>query len=133
MARYLESHPDHPSLLFLRGLVEAICEDSDKELVVASVRNWAVNSKERYGVSPNTFSRLYTLLKKWIADDEDGLMGSLVASVLEGFDDPTFVRSVFTGATVPVEGELALECLVAKHSSMLTDAQSRLSELLSND
>lgn len=133
VVRHLESYPDHPSLLFLRGLVEAICEDSDKELVVASVRNWAVNSKERYDVSPNTFSRLYTLLKKWIADDEDGLMGSLVASVLDGFDDPTFIRSIFTGATVPVESELALEFLVAQHSSKANYVQSQLLELLSHD
>jgi hypothetical protein len=133
VARNLESYPDHPSLLFLRGLVETICEESDKELIVVSVRNWAVNSKERYDVSLNTFSRLYALLKKWITDDESGLMGSLVTSVLEGFDNPIFIRELFTDATMPTESELALERLVAGHSSMVTYAQSRLSELLSND
>lgn len=133
VARYLESYPDHPSLLFLRGLVEAMCEDSDRDLVANSIQNWAVNSRDKYGVGSDTFSRLFALLKKWIPADGDGFLEKLIASVLKEYDTPEFVRSVFIGATMPMETELALEVLIAGHSSKLIHSQNQMLELLNNE
>jgi ATP-dependent DNA helicase RecQ len=133
VARYLESYPDHPSLLFLRGLTEFMCEDSDRELVANSIQNWAINSRDKYGVTSDTFARLFALLKKWVPRDEGGFLDELIASVLKEYDAPDFVRSVFVRATLPTETQLALEVLISKHSTKLGNSQNQILELLNHE
>jgi len=49
-ARYLESYPDHPGLLLLRGLSEARCTDSLPEVVRDNVDGFLANAGTRYSL-----------------------------------------------------------------------------------
>jgi len=50
--RFLESYPDHPGLLLLRGLSESLTNDYDLALIAASIRNAIRSAKETY-ILPN--------------------------------------------------------------------------------
>ena len=50
-ARYLESYPDHPGLLLVRGLSEARCSDASREVVRDNVDGFLANAGPRYSLA----------------------------------------------------------------------------------
>lgn len=48
--RFLESYPDHPGLLLLRGISEAKCSNSDPEIMTQSLASAFLMSYERYSM-----------------------------------------------------------------------------------
>ena len=52
VARYLESYPDQPGLLFLRGISELFCRGFDLEIVMQNLRTAIEFAQERYSI-PN--------------------------------------------------------------------------------
>jgi len=51
VGRYLETYPDQPSLLFLRGITECLCRDTDLQAAQANFAAWLESSQGAYGLS----------------------------------------------------------------------------------
>jgi len=50
VSRYLETYPDQPALLFLRGLVECLCQDVSAGAAQENFSAWLDAGRDRYGV-----------------------------------------------------------------------------------
>jgi ATP-dependent DNA helicase RecQ len=62
--RGLESYPDHPGLLFLRGISESICSDGSDQIIGQTIHAAFKSSVERYDVGDDALESMMS----WIAD-----------------------------------------------------------------
>ena len=51
VSRYLESYPDHPGLLFLRGIIELFTEDNNRTIAEQNITAAITNAIENYRIS----------------------------------------------------------------------------------
>lgn len=63
MARYIESYPDYPGLLFLRALSELYTRDYGSEIIKPSLLAGYEFALSRYNISQDVFNKLFS----WIA------------------------------------------------------------------
>jgi len=73
VARYLETYPDHPALLLLRALTEALCRDADPRIVIDNLEAWMGSAVSRYVVAEETMLAASAYAVKRLAPRDAGL------------------------------------------------------------
>jgi len=112
VARFLESYPDHPSLLLLRACVEGMCKDCDADIVITSMSNWARSATEKYALSLDAMAESYNYVMDIISSRMPDAADSVSRSILSSCEDKGFLRHVLGHARSKVERELALTALL---------------------
>jgi len=130
VARDLESYPDNPGLLFLRGLVEAMCDDADSRAIVASFRNWAKSGIEKHGLSESLMARFYSLAMEAFARHRPGLSAEICEVVFPFMKSREFYSAVLSRSKNPVETILALRELARMQALAAMKAASELVEVI---
>lgn len=128
VARYLESYPDHPSLLLLRGAVESLCTDSDKNVVLGSLRSWAASSVSSYSIPVGTLVESYHIAMSFISDHSPDLVRRVHAEVLMEHSDRRFLRGVVESSNSKIEKSNAYAGLVNLLTPKITSVAAKLVE-----
>lgn len=112
VSRYLESNPDNPGLLFLRGISEAYCKNPDYELVFQNIEaacNFAFNEYR----TPK--DKLYDILA-WILEkvyQRDHLIyANFTDKLIETLDDRQFTKVIMGRGASAAEEMLAIPALL---------------------
>jgi len=127
VARDLESYPDNPGLLFLRGLVEAMCDDADFNIVVASLRNWVKSGIEKHALSESVMAKFYSYAMEAFARHGQGLSAGICEAVFPFVKSREFYSAILSRSRNSVESTLALRELARMQT---LDAMKAASELL---
>ncbi len=95
-ARYLESLPDHPALLFLRAVSEVFCPDSDAEIYLESIKAGYSFGLGRYGVSePVLFQQLGWIMSMTLSIARGREMyEETIEEILSYINDKEFAREL---------------------------------------
>lgn len=126
VVRFLESYPDHPSLLLLRAVIECICQKSDPEIVRSSMTNWAKSLTATYKRSLRDFAESYSLAMKTIGRELPDIVTTTSYEVLTKSNDKEFQRHVLANPTSQQEREIALTCLLEDSLAGLGDSLNYL-------
>ncbi|QRN85480.1 RecQ family ATP-dependent DNA helicase [Clostridia bacterium] len=93
-ARYLESYPDHPSLLYLRAISEAYASEPNKDIIRESIEAAAKFSVERYSVSEkDSYHHISWVLKTILFRDWE-LYLELFNSLRVKYPKKEFLRAI---------------------------------------
>lgn len=94
-ARYLESTPDHPGLLFLRSLSEIFCRNTDQQVVIQNLIAGVEFSRSRYNIQEYEIDTLISWLIATIYDRNKVLCKEVIEILIVKFDDYDIVKSIF--------------------------------------
>ena len=93
-ARYLESNPDHPGLLFLRALSELYSARADDKSAYEDTIGGCRSALDRYSVSrPSLYEFLAWMLGK-VYNRDCSLYEEWAWGLIKHFDDPDFDRTL---------------------------------------
>jgi len=94
VARYLESYPDHPGLLFLRALSEIYCANSDIELALQNIEAGCNFAVERYHISKSSLYEILTWMLEKIYNVNQDVYENYVFRLMEVLDDYDFIKTL---------------------------------------
>jgi RecQ family ATP-dependent DNA helicase len=94
VSRFLESYPDHPSLLMLRSLTESFSKDPDKEVIRQNFIASISSALTKYGVSIETTSKFLFQSLLMISEREKNLADEILYQSLEMIPDRKFARKL---------------------------------------
>lgn len=94
VARYLESYPDHPGLLFLRALSEIYCANSDIELALQNIEAGCNFAVERYHISKSSLYEILTWMLEKIYYINKDVYENYVFRLMEVLDDYDFIKTL---------------------------------------
>ncbi len=94
VARYLESTPDHPSLLFLRALSETYCTDADLQIIIQNVNAAIEFARSRYNIDKNELYRILTWFCIKVYQHKKSLYQLIICNLLYLLSDSLFARSI---------------------------------------
>lgn len=80
VARSLETYPDHPGLLLLRALSEALARDTDEQTVVENFQGFLANARDVYGLPANTVTRGAAVALRYVSR-KDGTLARLLERI----------------------------------------------------
>lgn len=89
VSRYLETYPDQPALLYMRGLTEALCRDTESQVVRDNMTGWIRSALDNYSVpDAQMLSAGAYAVKRLAARDPElaEFMERLVLNRYSGFD-----------------------------------------------
>jgi len=92
LARYLESYPDHPAFLMMRGIVESMVPDGSSDVVVSSLAAWAKSSVSKYDCKLNELTTTFAFAVSVISMRMSQLLPEIAATLLHQSQDFQFVR-----------------------------------------
>ncbi|MBN2565773.1 MAG: hypothetical protein JXB46_08685, partial [Candidatus Eisenbacteria bacterium] len=92
VARYLETYPDHPGLLYLRSLTEALSKDTDLETVYDNYEAWLRSATENYTVGEDTLLKAAAYALKRLAPRYPGLAKRVERLTAERFSSTDQLR-----------------------------------------
>lgn len=101
VARYLESYPDHPGLLFLRAACEAYCTDTTLAVIVENLIAGANYAVSRYLVDKDAVYDVLHWLILDISDKKSGICPAIVEEIVYSIGDPAFARLISGSADFP--------------------------------
>jgi ATP-dependent DNA helicase RecQ len=93
-ARYLESTPDHPGLLFLRAVSEAYCPDYKFEVIVENLKAGVGFAFNRYGRDKETIYKTLSWILINISERKRDICRKLVEELIYVIDDPAFAQHI---------------------------------------
>ncbi len=94
VSRFLESYPDHPSLLMLRALTESFSKDSDKEVIRQNFIASISSALTKYGVNIETTSKFLFQSLLMISERQQKLADEILYQSLELIPDRKFARKL---------------------------------------
>jgi len=95
-ARYLESNPDHPGLLFLRAISEAYCPDYKLEVIIENLKAGVGFAFNRYGRDKETIYKTLSWILINISERKKDLCCKLVEELIYVIDDTAFARHILS-------------------------------------
>jgi ATP-dependent DNA helicase RecQ len=128
IVRYLESYPDHPNLLLLRGVVESMCSDADAEVVLTSMENWAQSATTNYSMPLDRMAGNYSYSMEVIGRSMKALIPELSRVILGGCHNRAFLRHVLGTSENPAEQFYAIAALFEMADEALSDPAAILKE-----
>ena len=94
VSRYLESYPDHPSLLMLRALSELFCKIRDLKIVNENFRAAISSAKEIYSFAPPLLYRFIVWAIQTISQRDLALARKLQLHTLNIYRDRNLAREL---------------------------------------
>lgn len=94
VARYLESYPDHPGLLFLRALSEIYCANPDVELALQNIEAGCNFATDRYHIPKSTLYEILTWMLEKIYNRDMVVYENYTLRLIEIFNDTSFERTL---------------------------------------
>ena len=95
-ARYLESKPDHPGLLFLRGISEIYCHDYNYDVVCENLVAGLRFGLSLYQIEKQSLHEMITWLLRNIREKRGYLCSQIVEQLVFRVDDPDFARHLIS-------------------------------------
>lgn len=95
-ARYLESNPDYPGLLFLRAVSEAYCSDYKLEVIVENLKAGVGFAFNRYGRDKETIYNTLSWILINISERKSDLCRKLIEELIYVIDDTAFARHILS-------------------------------------
>ena len=94
VARYLQSYPDQPGLLFLRAISELFAPDSDNEIINQNI-NAAINfSLERYSIDKKVLFNTLCWILSLINNKSNGHYKEIIDILLYSINDIEFAKGL---------------------------------------
>lgn len=100
VSRYLESYPDHPSLLMIRSLAEMFCKDKNQEIAKQNFLASITSAEENYKVTGSSFLQFIIWAIKKISERDIDLALSLQKITLAKYPDEIFARSFIQQSSI---------------------------------
>ena len=100
VSRYLESYPDHPSLLMIRSLAEMFCKDKNQEIAKQNFLASITSAEENYKVTGSSFLQFIIWAIKKISERDIDLALSLQKITLAKYQDENFARSFIQQSSI---------------------------------
>lgn len=100
--RFLESYPDHPSLLLARALGEVLSLDAEWTTVEQTVAAAVKSALEEYGVDARPLARAVGKVLRSIGRAEPQAAARVESAVLEKCRGPAFARALLEEASLEV-------------------------------
>lgn len=92
IARSLETYPDHPGLLLLRSLSEALARDTDEQTVVDNFQGFLSKGRDAYALSPTAITQGAALALRYVSRKHKALACSLESIFLDHESDRQQLR-----------------------------------------
>jgi ATP-dependent DNA helicase RecQ len=92
IARSLETYPDHPGLLLLRSLSEALARDTDEQTVVDNFQGFLSKGRDAYALSPTAITQGAALALRYVSRKDKALACSLESIFLDHESDRQQLR-----------------------------------------
>jgi len=92
VARALETYPDHPGLLLLRALTEALARDTDELTVTQNFGAYLENARGAYGLPPELVTRGVASALRYVSRKDEDLAELIERTFLERGVDRDQVR-----------------------------------------
>ena len=129
-ARILASYPDHPGLLFARGLSEAIDERGDLREYVSNLESSLKSATERYGASADDLDEFGRWLLTYAGERRQGVLAVTLAVLRRNAISLPAVRDVETKSLRNPDADpgirvLALAASLEDTAESLTNALAR--------
>jgi hypothetical protein len=128
VARYLESYPDHPNLLLLRGAVESLCLGADVDVVLNSIKSWAISSVASYSIPANKLVESYLVAMRFVADHSPDVINRVYVEILLKHGDRQFLRCLIERSTNNKEKEYAYGGLINLLTPKFTSVTEKLGD-----
>jgi ATP-dependent DNA helicase RecQ len=128
VARLLESYPDQPSLLILRSAVECLCDDTNHEIVVTSLDQWATSSIQNYNLPLSSLTSSYQVVMSLIRREAPEVLISACARVAK-HADRNLCREALQDRITADERRLFLGRLIELLDGTLNSVSSKTQEL----
>lgn len=93
-ARYLESYPDQPGLLFLRAISELFSPESDNEIIFQSIFAAINFSVERYSISKDNLYKTVCWILTLINNKSNKLYEEVIINMLYDINDLGLAREL---------------------------------------
>jgi ATP-dependent DNA helicase RecQ len=97
VARTLESYPDHPGLLLIRGVIEALIAGDDAEAVRENFVAFLVYSEREYGIADPVVARAAGAGLRTISRVRGPVSAPLEELILQRFRDRESLRALIAG------------------------------------
>jgi len=94
VARYLGSIPDHPSLLILRSVSEALSRDRKKDVVIDNFIAAVASALTKYGVKRNILFDFISWTMLSIMRADNNLAKVLLQKLFENYPDRYFAKNI---------------------------------------
>jgi ATP-dependent DNA helicase RecQ len=85
--RSLESYPDHPGLLLLRGVSEMMCSDADENASFQVLNALLQSSGQRYGISEQELAEVFSWMTDLVDSKASGLGLPLAVAFYQAADE----------------------------------------------
>jgi ATP-dependent DNA helicase RecQ len=119
VARYLETYPDHPALLYLRALTEALCKSSDAGIVWDNLAAWMKSATENYAVADDQMLSVAAYAIRRLVPRSRELAARVEQLALTQYPDVEQVRSLVKQAGVE-HLQIAPWLLLMKHADTVS-------------
>lgn len=120
VARYLETYPDQPALLFMRALTEALSRDFDPQVVRDNLAAWMKSAGENYSVPDEQMIDAGAYAVRRLASRDVELAADAERLVLDRYSEPSEVRRLVRVAGVE-NLRFAPWMLLVGHTRMLEE------------
>ncbi len=87
--RFLETYPDHPALLLVRAVAEAMCSDHDDRVSAQGLGSAMRSGVEKYGLPASELMETVDWMFNLVAERAPGLGQPLAAALLEFWSYPS--------------------------------------------
>jgi len=103
VARYLESYPDHPGLLYLRALSEIYCTNPDIEIAYQNIQAACDFSFSRYQISKDKLYDILTWVLEKIYNVRKSVYNDFVVRLFDNLSDHYFNKALISYPAVDRE------------------------------
>lgn len=128
VVRFLESYPDHPSLLLLRATVESLCGDGSPDIVVTSLENWSKSATTKYSMSLEAMADSYNCSMDCITHSMPVAAATASKTILTNCQDDNFIRHVLEHARNELERTYAITALINLSANKLEPTTNAIRE-----
>ncbi len=126
--RFLESYPDVPNLLLLRGVIETLVGEPDSEVVEEALTAWIDSATTRFSVSLQTLWQCYAIAMDAFQFQSSALAEHAAAAIIHRTTHTELLRKILEKPKTEAQALHALARLVELHQPQLHQWADKLEE-----
>lgn len=116
-------------MLLLRATAEGMCADGNSDVVVGSLKNWAISATTKYALPLDRMAENYTFAMNIISRSMPEVVPELSKVILINCNNRVFLRHVLTNSTNDVEKLYSTMALLGMAEERLNDVSSVFKEI----